>query len=139
MNLYSEEFLKDTKSVPIRKHLYVYLWRNNKITEFLAEFRVYDYELKNIESYRNRPSCTVQLLKNLTDDVDALNDRRVRISKSFTISIESGEVNNGKVWLPYRDLTLAKECFIKDREKRIDVLSDKVKLFKDEIKALKNL
>ena len=47
MNLYSQDFIKDCTSVPIKKNLYVYIWRGNRIAEYLAEFRLYDVSLIN--------------------------------------------------------------------------------------------
>ena len=132
MNLYSEEFLKDAR-IPVRKNIYVYIWRSGRIVEFLAEFRLYDHEIRNMDDTRLKSSTTVNILKNLSEPSNT------RLAKSFTVSTESGEVNNNKIWLPERDFDKAKQLFIKDREARITEYKDRIKLLQKDIELLSSI
>ena len=116
MNLYSQDFLKDCTSVAIKKNLYVYIWRGNRIAEYLAEFRLYDVNLINMDNYKSKLfSKTVQVIKELNPETKLRNNGK--LAKTFTVSLESGEVNNGKLWLPDSDIVLARDLFILDKEK----------------------
>ena len=132
MNLFSEEFIKDTTSVPVRKDIYVYLWKNNKFTEYLAEFRLYDFDIKNMENNKTRNSTTVLIKRVLTEGARTY-------QSSLTVAAESGTVNCNKIWLPKRDPKKAVELFIKDREHRITDHLDKVKICREEIALLDEL
>lgn len=133
MNLYSDEFLKDVKSVPVRANLYLYIFRSGRITEYLVEFKLYDYMLISINSYRTKSSCTVQVLKRLTEGDN------YRIPKSFSVSTESGVVNNNKLWLMERDIDQAKQLFIKDKQARIQEYNDKINDLKAELDVLEKI
>lgn len=138
MNLYSQDFLKDCTSVPIKKNLYVYIWRGNRIAEYLAEFRLYDVNLINMDNYKSKLfSNTVQVIKELNPETKLRNNGK--LAKTFTISLESGKVNNGKLWLPDSDIVLARDLFILDKEKRMEECLQKIDLLRKEIEVLKKL
>lgn len=130
MNLYSKDFLKDVKGIPLKKKLYVYVWKGTSITEYLAEFRVYEHEFKNLEACQANPTGRVQILQNLSYE------ENFKVTKSFTIDVESGEVNSSKLWLPERNFALAKQLFIEDRKKRIKDLEERIVTYQNDIETL---
>lgn len=132
MNLYSKEFIKDTTVVPIRKDIYVYLWRNNKLIEYLAEFRIHDFDVKNLEYNIAKNSASVLIKQVLTEGAQIY-------QTNLTVATESDVISYNKIWLPERDLKKAIRLFIQDRELRIIEEMDKIKTYSTDISILNKL
>ena len=133
MNLFSEEFLKDTTSVPARKDIYVYSWKNNRLTEYLAEFKLYGFDIKYLErGKKSKVTTTVTIKQILTEGARSY-------QPTLSISVESETINCNKLWMPIRDPQKAIELFIADREHRIADHLDKIKLCREEIELLTEL
>lgn len=132
MNLYSKEFIKDTTVVPIRKDIYVYLWRNNKLIEYLAEFRLHDFDIKNLEYNIVKNSASVLIKQVLTEGAQIY-------QTNLTVATESDVISYNKIWLPERDLKKAIRLFIQDRELRIIEEMDKIKTYSTDISILNKL